>query len=307
MENLVIAGGGVKAYSSIGVLKYLEEKGISKNIKNILGVSSGSIIASLFALGCSYSRIIEIYDSINFVPYTVKYNNICTYYNIIFNKGIYDTKKFKIDVVEKVLYLACGDSEITFEQVLMRYGKFLVIPGSCLNRREQHFYHIITNRTMKIKDAITISCCIPLVFTPVKWKGDTLVDGGVIENYPIYFFNEVQLPSSKNKKILDLGEKLNPKTFGIKYIDKNTSRDSSLWVGNDATENFVEYIKSIFNTVLTSNERKYIRDGYWENTIAIDINCIKSLDSLHLEGSEKKELLELGYLAAVENLEKLNS
>ena len=44
IENLVFSGAGVKIYSLIGFVKYLNEKDLLKNIKCLIGTSSGSLI-----------------------------------------------------------------------------------------------------------------------------------------------------------------------------------------------------------------------------------------------------------------------
>ena len=57
--GLALAGGGVKGAAHIGVLKVLEEEGIS--IKYVGGTSSGSIVASLYAMGFTADEIYKIF------------------------------------------------------------------------------------------------------------------------------------------------------------------------------------------------------------------------------------------------------
>ena len=44
IENLLIGSGGTLGFYFIGCLKVLEKKGLLSNIKNILGISVGSLI-----------------------------------------------------------------------------------------------------------------------------------------------------------------------------------------------------------------------------------------------------------------------
>lgn len=304
MENLVIEGGGSKAYSFIGVLQHLEKIDSAKDIKNIIGVSAGSMMASLLAVGCSSEKIIEIYNAFDFSKYTIKYTNIFTYWNIFNHKGINDSSVFKEQVVNNMLFLACGDGDITFKQLFDLYKKVLVISGSCVNRRESHYYHVYSNPNMKIKDAITISCCIPFVFTPVLWNEDTLVDGGLIENYPLYFFDRVKLPDSRKEKVFNTGTPLNPKTFGIKFVSKSTKKDQTLYGGNDDTKSFINYLKSLVSTLLTSNEREYIRENYWEQTISVNVDELNGIESLALSNEQKLLLITAGNKACFDFFEK---
>lgn len=57
--GLALAGGGVKGAAHVGVLKALEEENIQ--IKYIGGTSSGSIVASLYAMGFNADEIYKIF------------------------------------------------------------------------------------------------------------------------------------------------------------------------------------------------------------------------------------------------------
>lgn len=57
--GLALAGGGVKGAAHIGVIKALEENGIK--IDAIGGTSIGSIVTSLYAMGYSTEKMLEIF------------------------------------------------------------------------------------------------------------------------------------------------------------------------------------------------------------------------------------------------------
>ena len=57
--GLALAGGGVKGAAHIGVLRAFEEEGIEFDY--ISGASSGSIVASLYAMGYSTEKMLEIF------------------------------------------------------------------------------------------------------------------------------------------------------------------------------------------------------------------------------------------------------
>ncbi len=57
--GLALAGGGVKGAAHIGVIKALEENGIK--IDAVAGTSIGSIVASLYAMGYSTEKMLEIF------------------------------------------------------------------------------------------------------------------------------------------------------------------------------------------------------------------------------------------------------
>lgn len=59
MRGLCLSGGGIKAAAHIGALKALEENNIRFDC--VSGTSSGSIIATLYALGYTSDEMFEIF------------------------------------------------------------------------------------------------------------------------------------------------------------------------------------------------------------------------------------------------------
>lgn len=57
--GLALAGGGIKGAAHIGAIKALEENGIK--IDAVAGTSIGSIVASLYAMGYSPEKMLEIF------------------------------------------------------------------------------------------------------------------------------------------------------------------------------------------------------------------------------------------------------
>ena len=81
MRGLCFCGGGIKAASHIGALKALEEKNIKFDC--VSGASSGSIIATLYALGYNSDEMWKMFQKY------YKKNKICRMEaNIQINFGI---------------------------------------------------------------------------------------------------------------------------------------------------------------------------------------------------------------------------
>lgn len=58
MTGLAIAGGGLKCVAQIGAIKALNELGIK--FDSVAGTSSGSIMATLYAMDCSYEEMTSV-------------------------------------------------------------------------------------------------------------------------------------------------------------------------------------------------------------------------------------------------------
>jgi len=305
-SSLVIGGSGNKGYSCIGAIQQLSNE--LKNIKRFLGVSSGSILATLLAIGCNSEELKKYFDMVDLSQFKTNYTSIYTYYKLATKKGIHDSSVFIEEIITKILQEKTGSGNITFKQIYETFGKILVIPTACINKREMYYYHYISNPNMEVKYAIERSCCVPFVFYPVNHKGDTLVDAGVIDNYPLYFFDrEDELPNSRlNFVSPDMTIKPSNKTLGILVIDDNTSKDSSdPYLGNDKSIKMIDYLKCILNTILTTNTRAHIGRDYWENTVAINIGrSTDGVSNLSLDEATKQKYFTKGVSAANEFLKR---
>ena len=57
--GLALAGGGIRGAAHIGVIQALEENGIS--LYGIGGTSIGSMVAALYAMGCSPEEMLRLF------------------------------------------------------------------------------------------------------------------------------------------------------------------------------------------------------------------------------------------------------
>jgi NTE family protein len=300
-KSLVIGGAGVKNYASLGAIKNLD----LTNIDRLLGVSSGSILATLLAIGCSSEEMVKYFDMVDLSRFKIKYS-LCNYYKIYRYGGIHDSSVFREKVIYKILKEKTGNGDITFMEIFEKYGKILVIPSACVNKREMFYYTKDSNPDLEVKYAIEQSCCVPGLFYPIKYKGNTLVDAGIIDNYPLYYFNKDKLPNSKITRVLPSREQINNETLGILIIDDKVSKkEDDPYLGDDDASSFTDYIKCILNTILTTSSRCRIGPGYWENTIAIDIGIqIDGVSDMSLDTNTKKKLYSIGEEEAKKFIEK---
>jgi hypothetical protein len=148
---------------------------------------------------------------------------------------------------------------------------------------------------MKIKDAIQRSCCLPGLFYPINDGKDTIVDGGVIDNFPLYFFDKGHLHDTKKEPVIfDSCQKCNDKTLGFLIVDKNYSKSmEDPYLGVDSSDTLKEYVNCLLNTILTTSSRSNMQKDYWEKTITITINDL-SFSDMELSKSLKKEMYKIG-------------
>jgi len=192
--GLVLSGGGAKGLAHIGALKILEEEGV--RIDYIGGTSMGAMIGGLYAAGYTIAQIDSIYKVTNFeeiiqdnLPRSVKsfyereneekyaisfpFQNFKLGIPASFSKG-----QNTYDLFTRLLY------DYRFE---MDFND-LPIPFLCIATDIEKGEQIVFNKG-NLAQAIVASGAFPTIFSPLEIDGKYLLDGGIVNNYPI---NEVR-------------------------------------------------------------------------------------------------------------------
>ncbi|KFF04793.1 patatin-like phospholipase family protein [Flavobacterium reichenbachii] len=188
--GLVLSGGGAKGFAHIGVLKVLEEAGIK--IDYIGGTSMGSVIGGLYASGYNASQIDSIFKKTNF-------DDLINDYIPRSSKNFYGKKNdelyaialpfsnFRIGIPEalsKGMYNYNLLSSLTRNVRHIRDFNKLPTPFLCIGTNIETGEEVLLNKGNLVQ-AMMASAAFPSLFTPVEIDGNLLVDGGVVNNYPI--------------------------------------------------------------------------------------------------------------------------
>lgn len=189
--GLVLSGGGAKGVAHVGVLKVLEEAGIP--IDCICGTSMGAIIGGLYAIGYSAAELDSMIreqdwmflltDQIqrSYRSFDSKYNNE----HYLVNISLVDNQKLSApsglvkgqSILNKFTSLTIGYHQInSFDD--------LPIPFACVA------VDLVEGKEIVIREgnlplAMRTSMSVPGVFEPVYRDGMALIDGGVVNNFPV--------------------------------------------------------------------------------------------------------------------------
>ena len=80
-------------------------------------------------------------------------------------------------------------------------GKEFICIGTNLNNESEEILGSTATPTVRVCDAIYMSCCIPFVFTPTKHMDSLVIDGSLVCNQPVVFpINETLFWSLTTKK-----------------------------------------------------------------------------------------------------------
>lgn len=191
MRGLSLSGGGIKAAAHIGALKAFEEEKIKFDC--VSGASSGSIIATMYALGYSSDEMWKLfkkyYKKIKYVEWKQVIKMIL---------GLIFTRRLVIDglnsgkVIEKIINEICKKSHVeNINEIKMPLMISMVDlqKGTVYIASSQEKRKVLQDNTKYISDipiatAVRASCSFPVVFSPCKFDGFQLIDGGTRENLP---------------------------------------------------------------------------------------------------------------------------
>ncbi|MEO9512335.1 MAG: patatin-like phospholipase family protein [Flavobacteriaceae bacterium] len=194
--GLVLSGGGAKGLAHIGALKVIEEAGVK--IDYIGGTSMGAIVGALYASGYSAKELDSIFSVTDFskliqdnVPRGAK-----TFYE-------------KEDSERYALGLPFTNFNVTFPQAIsggqniynelvrllfhvkdIQDFKKLPIPFLCIATNVETGEEVLLDSGY-LPEAIMASGTFPSLFEPTEIEGEILIDGGVVNNYPIAEIQEL--------------------------------------------------------------------------------------------------------------------
>lgn len=190
-KALCLAGGGIKGAAHIGALKAFEEANIE--FECVSGTSSGSIVATLYAVGYTADEIYKLFSK-----YAKSIHYIDFFAIIDIFKRLITTGKFVVEglnsgrVIEKAIREACEQKNI---YNINQIKKEILIPSIDLDSGVMYFFSSMSKRgsfsndityinDINIGRAVKASCSYPGIFCPCKYNGRRLIDGGIRENVP---------------------------------------------------------------------------------------------------------------------------
>ena len=315
-RNLVFEGGGVKGIAYVGAMEVLETKGILSEIKRVGGTSAGAINALLLALGFSNKRQQEILAELDFNKFMDDSFGAVRDTKRLVEKFGWHKGEFFRDWAGTLVKEQMGSRDATFRDLEEDGRPNLYVYGSNLSTGFSQVFSVEHTPTTRLVDAVRVSMSLPLFFAAVRdVRGDVLVDGGLLNNFPIKLFDREKYIADaevaagarrtdyydkENEGFLDGHPTRSPyvynkQTLGFRLDTKNEiavfryGREPA----HEAIDDFFDYTKALIKTAINAQENMHLHTDDWHRTVYIDALDVKSTD-FDLSDKKKKVLLGSG-------------
>lgn len=200
--GVVLSGGAAKGFAHIGALKVLEEAGIP--VDYIAGTSMGAIVGGLYAIGYETHVIDSLVKEQDWrylfsdevhrgnLSSSLKENQDRYILSLPYELKIKD-KKGKVRLPPGIisgqnLYSLFSNLTIGYQDTID--FDHLPIPFACVAVDSRSGTEVVFREGI-LPEAMRASMAIPGIFSPVEKDSMLLVDGGIINNYPVDIVREM--------------------------------------------------------------------------------------------------------------------
>ena len=271
IKYLVFSGGSSKGFSYIGCIKAFEEFGILNNLEEIAGTSIGGFFGLMIVLKLKSNDLISIFNYLDLnLLHNINSDSILNFINKYgFDTGL-NTEKL-IGLFLELRFPNKNPLDITFKDLFDFNPIKLSVIGTKIykGKVEEENYNHLTTPQMSVIKAIRITMCIPPLFTPIEYDDYHLLDGGLVNNYPIDLF--------------DVDNKLEH-TLGILCIEK---------LNKEKCSNIIDIYKSMISNLCIKETHQKI-EKYKNNSIIIELELpIYQIFNLTVE--DKNNIIMIGY------------
>ncbi|MBP2017681.1 NTE family protein [Symbiobacterium terraclitae] len=281
LAQAVFKGGGVKGIALVGALAVAEERGW--RWRAVAGTSAGALVAALVAAGYgaeALRRVVHDLDLRSFAdPAGWKVASL------LLHEGIFKGEKLLAEV-ERLLSERLGRPRVTFRDLPVACQ---IVATDLTHRRMLVFPHDLARPPygledpydFPVADAVRASTAIPFFFQPYRLElpngvRATLVDGGLLSNFPVHLFQPVGGPAYLP-------------TFGF-----------DLRGGDDElqpTDTPLELVQAMVNTILSARDLSDLENQRYVRTIPIDTAPYRTTQ-FDLDAEDKEALYQRGRAAA---------
>lgn len=210
--GVALSGGGIRGLAHLGVLEVLEEARIP--VDYLAGTSMGGIVGACYAAGVPLKEAIAFTQRLGLVDIASPDSGW---------RGLFGHAK-----MAKLLAELLGSESLTFEALRIP----LAVVAADIERGEM----VVFDRGPLIP-ALLATSAFPIMFSPVHYEGRWLIDGGVINNFPVDLVRQmgaervlgVTVPPSVTLTMVNNGESHERERLSLRTLFSSFSQRALDW------------------------------------------------------------------------------
>ena len=295
LQTCVFSGGGVIGCAYSGAIEALEEKKQLSGIKYFVGSSAGALASMICSTGASLSYINELLINTDFNKFLendgkTNFLNL-NWSQIVSNYGHGRGTFFKSwceNILEKLGY----NRNLTLGELYDQTGNHLVTTTTCLKTSSLLYLSRSSYPNLRVVDAVHSSILIPYLFQPnclddilCKKGKRILVDGGLIDNYPLNACDA----RYRDGRIW---------AYNTKVIGFFPHKGGYL-IENSDVKNLLDYTYSVLSCLYNQlSIEKTKTPFFWERSVPIETYDVSSFN-FNISQNEKNILVKSGYESTI--------
>lgn len=314
--DLVLSGGGVKGVGLVGAVVAVLDAGYS--LKRVSGVSAGSLVGSVLAAASEGGKLTtaELKELALTLPYD-KFRDagpvplVGPAWGLIHDNGIYrgdfahDWIRGELKNLGVVTFgdLALADKQIRPERRYRLAVTVTDVTTGQLVRLPWDYRRVygLDPDEQLVADAVRASMSIPYFFRPVHLTSadgltSTLVDGGVLSNFPIDSFDRLD------------GKPPRWPTFGVTVVPNLPKDNDQVIPGLGALRLLgpPTLLEQLITTMIVGHDQTYLNQPWVKaRAIQVDSTAVNFLD-FGIARKDAEALYDKGYEAALAFLSTWN-
>lgn len=255
LAQAVFKGGGIKGVGLVGALAVAEEQGW--RWRGVAGTSAGAITAALVAAGYTAPEVRQILMELDFRKF--RSGGPFKAVNLLLHDGLYKGD-YVVELMDRLLEEKLSKKQVTFRDLPISCQ---IVATDLTHRRMLAFpydlsgppYNQADPLSFPVSWAVRASIAIPFFFEPYRMElpgglKATLVDGGLLSNFPVHLF-------SPHERLALLP------TFGLQLTSSRDDRPQP-------TESPLELAGAMVNTILGARDQADLENQDYVRTIRIE-------------------------------------
>jgi len=291
--DAVFQGGGVKGIALVGALLAFADQGWTEWV-SVAGTSAGSIVAGF--LGCGYApadleKILRTTPYAEFEDFGPGGKFVGGGINLVGHHGLAHGEAFHewfADMIENQTFGDVAKRGKTLKMIAadITQKEMLVLPDDLPNYLDPKTKQPIVIDTFKVADAVRMSMSIPFFFQPVEvthaasGKSSTIVDGGMLSNFPVWLFDVDDRAPERP-------------TFGFRLYGGKSMTPGGLHSMMQRVAWPVAFGWDMFGTAMEAWDKRFMSHSTRVRTCPISAEGVGTVD-FNISDADQTKLLESG-------------